>query len=122
MNDQNPNPPGGLPQPSGATPGTPAPPLIPGAAALAAQPTGLMPPRADAIIEQSPISGVVGAIEAILRQPHRVMFQLKQPKPGGLIGSLLGITVVCSLIYGLVVGTFSGATRFGPRRSKLRRA
>ena len=51
--------------------------------------------------------GVVAAIEAMLRQPRRVMFQLKQPRPGRLIaGLLLIIAMLCSLIYGIVVGHF----------------
>ena len=47
-------------------------------------------------------------MEAILRQPRRVMYQLKQPNPGGVIMALLGVAVLCSLIYGVIVGTFSG--------------
>src|SRR5882724_2140945 len=105
MNDQNQTPSGNPSQTSGLPPDPLAPPLIPPAPSQwHAAPA---PPGANAI-EQSPISGIVGAIEAILRQPRRVMFQLKQPNPGALIGSLLCITVVCSLVYGIVVGTFSG--------------
>ncbi len=62
--------------------------------------------------EQVPIHGVVGAVEAILRQPRRVMCNLKRPGPGGLIAALLGITVACSLVYGLVAGTFSGGDQY----------
>jgi len=51
-------------------------------------------------------------VEAILRQPRRVMFQLKQTNTGGLIASLLAIAVICSIVYGLVVGTFSGGTQY----------
>lgn len=35
------------------------------------------------------------------------MFQLRQPGSGSLVGGMLLVTVVCSLVYGLVVGTFS---------------
>jgi hypothetical protein len=58
--------------------------------------------------ERVPIAGLVAAVEAILRQPRRVMFQLRQQSQGDLIALLLGIAVLCSLIYGVVVGTFSG--------------
>src|SRR5277367_4292071 len=68
---------------------------------------GELPPGTDAV-ERTPIVGVIGAVEAILRQPRRVMYQLKQARPGGLILSLVVIAAVCSLIYGLVVGSFSG--------------
>ena len=57
--------------------------------------------------ERVPIPNVIAAIEAILRQPRRLMFQLRQPGSGRLIGSMILVAVVCSLIYGVVVGTFS---------------
>lgn len=50
---------------------------------------------------------MVVAIEAILRQPRRVMYQLRQPGSGKLIGSMLLGAMICILIYGLVVGSFS---------------
>jgi hypothetical protein len=55
-----------------------------------------------------PIPNFVGAVEAILRQPRRVLFQLRQPGSGRLIAAMLTVSVVCSLIYGVVAGTFSG--------------
>src|SRR6266704_1870676 len=61
--------------------------------------------------EEMPIPNFVGAIEAILRQPRRVMFQLRQPGAGRLIAAMLTVSVVCGLIYGLVAGTFSGGTQ-----------
>jgi hypothetical protein len=57
--------------------------------------------------ERAPIPNPMTAIEAILRQPRRVLFQLRQPGAGGLIGVMLFISVLCSLVYGVVVGTFS---------------
>jgi hypothetical protein len=57
--------------------------------------------------EREPIPNGMVAIEAILRQPRRVMYQLRQPGSGRLMLSMLFVAVVCSLIYGVVVGTFS---------------
>jgi len=57
--------------------------------------------------ERVPITNAVTAIDAILRQPRRVMFQLRQPGAGGLIVQMLLLAVVCSLIYGVVVATFA---------------
>lgn len=109
MNEPNQNPPGTPPGLPSNIPGTPAaPPLIPSARSY---PPGELPLGADAT-ERTPISGVVAAVEAVLRQPRRVMFQLKQAKTGGLIGSLLLIAVACSLAYGVVVGTFSGGDQY----------
>src|SRR3989442_781248 len=61
--------------------------------------------------EELPIPNFVGAIEAMLRQPRRVMFQLRQPGAGRLIAAMLAVSVVCGLIYGVVAGTFSGGTQ-----------
>lgn len=61
--------------------------------------------------EREPISGVIGAVESLLRQPRRVLFQLSQKNQSKLVFSLLAIALFCSLIYGLVVGTFSGGTQ-----------
>jgi len=56
--------------------------------------------------ERETIPGLAAAIESILRQPRRVMFQLRQPGAGKLIAAMLFIAVVCSLIYGVIVGSF----------------
>jgi hypothetical protein len=62
--------------------------------------------------ERESISGIAGAIESILRQPRRVMFQLRQPRAGKLIAAMLFIAVMCSLIYGVIVGSFSGGVQW----------
>ncbi len=58
--------------------------------------------------EKIPVNGLIGAFEALLRQPRRVMFHLRSEKPGSLVAALIVISVVSILIYGVVVGTFSG--------------
>jgi hypothetical protein len=65
-------------------------------------------PLGDDPSERVPINNVTAAIDAILRHPRRVMFQLYQPGAGKLIGMMVLVAVACSLIYGVVVGTFSG--------------
>ena len=62
--------------------------------------------------EREPIPNAVAAVEAILRQPRRVMYQLRQPGSGGLIAGMLFVAVLCSVVYGVVVGTFSGGVQF----------
>src|SRR5437016_8268840 len=57
--------------------------------------------------DREPIPGVVGAVEAILRHPRRLMYQLRQPGAGPLIIGMVFVAMLCSLIYGVVVGTFS---------------
>jgi len=55
----------------------------------------------------APINGVAAAIESILRQPKRVHHALRSPGAVGVITSMVFVAVVCALIYGVVVGTFS---------------
>jgi hypothetical protein len=89
MNEQTPIPPQAPPQ---------IPPVISsGAGQLGDDPS-----------ERVAIPNVIAAIDAILRHPRRVMFQLRQPGSGKLIAAMLLVSIVCSLIYGVVVGTFSG--------------
>jgi hypothetical protein len=47
------------------------------------------------------------------------MFQLHQPGAGKLIGTLLFVSALCSLIYGVVVGTFSGGEQLWIAPAKI---
>src|SRR5216683_7892136 len=90
MNDQNP------PWPAAASTTTPRPPVISGPLSLGDNPE-----------EREPILSFIVAVEAILRQPRRVMYQLRQPGAGGFMWKMVFVAIVCSLLYGVVVGTFS---------------
>jgi hypothetical protein len=68
-------------------------------------------PLGDDPAERAPIPHVFAAIEALLRQPRRLMFQLRQPGAGKLTGAMLLAALVCSLVYGVVAGTFSGGAQ-----------
>jgi len=89
------------------------PPLIPqpAPAGVPAAQGAPAPPVADPE-DLAPIPNVFAAIESILRQRRRVMFQLRQPGSARLIAAMLFTSVVCSLIYGVIVGTFSGGVQF----------
>jgi hypothetical protein len=58
--------------------------------------------------DHHPIRGVAATIEAILRQPGRVIVQLGRSNAAQLIAAMLFTSAVCSLIYGAIVGSFSG--------------
>jgi hypothetical protein len=102
MNENNPTPPPQFP------PQTPPPPPVP---PLASAP--LYTPRASVAPGENPedrlpITNPIQAVEAILRQPRRVMYQLRQPGGGSLMIYLMIVAIVCAAVYGVIVGTFSG--------------
>ena len=61
--------------------------------------------------DRLPITGMLATMEAILRQPRRMLFQLRQPSATHAIAMLLVLAVVCAAGYGVVVGTFSGGNQ-----------
>jgi len=58
-----------------------------------------------------PINTLRGAIDAILRQPSRVTNHLRREGQPALITTFVLVTTVAGLIYGLVIGMFSGGTQ-----------
>jgi hypothetical protein len=109
MQENNPTPP-------------PTPPNIP--AWMKTEPDAPPLPRTAKLLgdepsERVPITSAISAIDAILRQPRRVMFQLRQPDAPKLIALMLFASVICSLIYGVVVGTFSGGEQFWIAPAKI---
>jgi len=54
-----------------------------------------------------PMHGPFAAVESLLRHPRRIVYGLRQGDAGDLTRTLLLIAVLCSLVYGFVVGTFS---------------
>ena len=102
MNESTPPP---LPQPTAANL---LPPLIPSGAR--GRPVADVPLGANAE-ERSPITGWAATVDALLRQPRRVLYQLQQPGSGPLVRTLLAITIVCALVYGEIIGLFSGGTQ-----------
>ena len=91
MSDINPVPP---PPPY---PRRQPPPLRPSPEPLGTQPEDL-----------EPITSPIAAVEAILRYPRRVMYQVRQPGVGPVLLRMIFVAAICSATYGLVVGTFSG--------------
>ena len=87
-------------------PNTPTPPAVPPTI-----PPSSPPPLGAHPDEQAPLPSAISALEAILRQPRRVLFQLRQPGAGRVILAMLGAAVMCGLVYGIVIGSFSGGTQ-----------
>src|SRR5262245_51197404 len=84
------------------------PPLLP-AGGLAGSPGPSAPaPLGQEPADREPIAGVFGVVEAILRHPRRIVYALHEGKTASVTWGLLIVALVCGLVYGLVVGTFSG--------------
>jgi hypothetical protein len=95
MNENNPVPPQIQPADRTVPPG--ATPPLPGYRSLGDDPA-----------ERIAIPHAFAAIEALLRQPRRLMFQLRQPGGSKLVGGMLFVALICAAVYGVVAGTFSG--------------
>src|SRR5258706_15453152 len=76
-------------------------------------------PLGDDHAERVAIPHAFAAIEALLRQPRRLLFQLRQPGAGKLMAAMLFTAFLCSLIYGVVAGTFSGGTQLWAAPGKI---
>src|SRR5213594_4102233 len=87
------------------------PPIIPNPALTALPAVKPASPPDAGPDEQTPIPNVLTAVESILRHPGRVQYQLRQAESGRLIAVMLFVAAGCSLIYGVIVGTFSGGTQ-----------
>jgi hypothetical protein len=74
--------------------------------------TYMLCPLGDEPADRDPIPNFAIAIECMLRQPRRVLFHLRQPGSARLIGRMLTVGMACSLIYGIVVGSFSGGVQW----------
>jgi len=73
---------------------------------------GSLRPLGDDPDDRISIPGLAGTIEAMLRYPRRVMFHLRAPQSGSLIGLMVLVALFCSLVYGVVVGSFSGESQY----------
>ena len=69
--------------------------------------------------DRIPITGPISAFEAILRQPRRVIFHLRQAQAAPVIAALCGIALLSALVYGLVVGTFAGGEQLWAAPAKI---
>lgn len=85
------------------------------------QPPPLIGPRplGEDPAERETIPNLIVAVESILRQPRRVMFQLRQTGAGKLIIAMIFCAIVCSLIYGAIIGSFSGGTQWWAAPAKV---
>lgn len=71
-------------------------------------------PRAlgDDPADREPVPNLLAAVDAILRHPRRVMFHLRQPGSGRIVAAMLFVALACGLVYGVIVGSFSGGVQW----------
>ena len=69
-------------------------------------------PLGEAPEDQEPVTGPLGAVEALLRHPRRIVYQLRLARGARLAGFLVLVTIFCALVYGVVVGSFSRGTQW----------
>jgi hypothetical protein len=70
-------------------------------------------------METGPIQGVGPTLDALLRQPARVIQELRVGERGRLIRALLMVALAGVIVYGLVVGSFSGGRQLWAAPMKL---
>jgi len=99
----------------------PVPPPIPSAPPMTVPPPSLHEPRplGDDPVERAAIGNPFVAVEAVLRQPRRLLYQLRQPGAGKLFAAMVLASIVSSLVYGVVVGTFSGGAQLWIAPAKI---
>jgi hypothetical protein len=69
--------------------------------------------------DREAIIGPTGLVEAVLRHPRRVVYQLRHGGPGRLIVPLLALAVAFVAVYGLIVGSFSGGMQWWAAPAKI---
>jgi hypothetical protein len=106
MNDQTNQPTDLSPPPASAFSKTlsepPAPPLA-----------GGEPPLGDEPNDRRPVVGPLGVIEAVLRHPRRIVYQVHEGNGSGrLVGLMLAVALAFVAVYGTIVGSFSGGVQW----------
>lgn len=84
---------------------------------LIANPPEKDPAPADPETEK-PIHGIACAIESILRNPERLLWQLRNA-PGPITLRLTAGAIVAGALYGIVVGSFSGGAQLWAAPAKI---
>ena len=82
-------------------------------------PTASIIPLGEGPGESDPIKRPTEAVESMLRQPRRLLHQIRQSNGGRLVAMIAVMGIACSLIYGLVIGTFSGGQQLWAAPVKL---
>jgi hypothetical protein len=92
-------------------------------ASPSAPPTGPGPrPPVDSPLALRPLGREPGfsvLLEALLKRPGSLLYELKGERRGAIIARLAGLILVCAAVYGLVMGSLSGGTQLWAAPLKL---
>src|SRR5882724_614073 len=69
-----------------------------------------MPPRGPSP-DEIPIRGFFAVLEALIREPRRVMVQLSGARAGALVRTMFIAAAICYILYGAVAGTYARGTQ-----------
>jgi hypothetical protein len=69
--------------------------------------------------DREPVRNITDLVEAVLRRPRRVIFQLTQAESARLIAPLLAVALALIAVYGLIVGSFSGGLQWWAAPAKI---
>ena len=69
--------------------------------------------------DATPLPSPAAVIDALLRHPRRIVYQVQQSGSGRLITALLGIAVLCGVAYGVIMGSFSGGMQWWAAPAKV---
>jgi hypothetical protein len=69
--------------------------------------------------DRVPITGWLGMIEAVLRHPRRLVYQLSQDTSAALVWGLVALGVAFIAVYGVIVGSFSGGVQWTAAPAKM---
>lgn len=72
-----------------------------------------VPPGTDELspVEREPLGGTGALVDALLRQPRRLLFNLQAAGSESIVVRLACVTLVCAIAYGFIAGTFSGGAQ-----------
>lgn len=93
-------------------------PPAPSGLPLASSP-GNEPPLGDDPADRETINGPASVVEALLRHPRRVIYQLQRGESGRLLPMLLVAAMAFIAVYGGIVGSFSGGAQWWAAPAKI---
>ncbi|HEY9155906.1 MAG TPA: hypothetical protein VIM69_12290 [Opitutaceae bacterium] len=78
-----------------------------------------LPPQSEIAVDLSKSLTLLGAVEAVLRNPRQIIERIASPQAPSTSLILAMVATVSSIIYGVVVGSFSGGVQWWAAPAKI---